>query len=54
MILTKHRKQQIINEIKGYKEAGYSKKKLVIELCVRFQIPIDFAMEIYDLVMDMD
>lgn len=53
MILTKHKRQQIINEIKEYKAAGYTKKKLVIELCTRFQIPIDFAMEIFDLVIDM-
>lgn len=54
MILTKGMEKKIISEIKSYKEQGYSKKRLVIELCKRFKIPVEFGMEIFEIVMTLD
>lgn len=54
MLLTKHAKAKILEEIKAYKEQGIGRRKLLMILCDRFGIDKEFAIDIYKIIMDMN
>ena len=53
MLIPNRKRKEILELVRSKKEAGYSKKKLLVELCMDYGFPLDFAMELYELIDTM-